>query len=78
MEIRVIAVWDSQSDDPWIAEAWDEWSIDGNGKGFDEALKKCERENAPHQVRVGIVNVPDNFLKNMFESHEVTGKVIDE
>lgn len=78
MEIRIIAVWNKLDDDPWIAEAWDEWSIDGNGEGFDKAVKKCKKEHgANSEVRVGIVEVPAGFLQDMFDPHKTVGKVVE-
>ncbi len=79
MEIRVIAVRHKGDADPWIVEAWDEWSIDGNSEGFEEAVRKCEKEHGTNsEVRVGIIEVPDGFLQDMFDPHKTTGKVVDE
>lgn len=71
MKIYVIAGKIEGEETPWILNAWDEWSIDANPSGWEDAIEECKKKSATAEVRVGIVNVPDDFLFQMFAPVEV-------
>ena len=68
MIIHIIATWPEGQDEPWILEAWDEWVFGENPEGFEEALQNRRRDYAGDgPVRVGILEVPDDSLRKLFE-----------
>lgn len=67
MKIFVIAAKADGEGAPWIMNAWDEWTIDSNPSGFDEACTKAEGISGRAQIRIGIVEVPDQFLFDLFK-----------
>ena len=53
--IEIYTIWTAlewESDAPWMLDAWDEYSIDGNASGWDEALEKAKDEAGGQPVRV--------------------------
>lgn len=78
MKIYVIAVWGKGEPTPWIATAWDEWSMEENPSGFEAVLKTHKNRYSNSEVQVGIVEVPDDFLREMFAPHEAKGTVVPE
>lgn len=48
MNLDIYLIWalsNSDPEAPWIVDAWDEFSIDGNEPGWSAAIKKAEEEN---------------------------------
>lgn len=63
----------------WVTEAWDEYTIDENYRGWEEALKKAEKVHGEGNVRVIQVVVPDDTLDRPFAIPQVNGTVrVDE
>lgn len=79
MKIFVIAAKIEAEETPWIINAWDEWTVDANYAGWEDAIKEAQEKVGPKtEVRVGEVKVPNSFLFDMFKNHSVEGKVGDE
>ncbi len=57
-----------------ILDAWDEWTLDGNEDGFEEKLQALRVEYPKGDIRVAIVEVPDDFFSNIFKPTRVKGK----
>lgn len=75
MKIHIIAAWVKGQKEPWILEAWDEWSFGKNPDGFEDALEYRKRGFAhDSQVCTGILEVPDDSLIKMFEPVEDPSK----
>ena len=74
MKLYVIAVADKSCETPWVVSAWDEYSVDENDCGFDEDVEKAKKTHPNGEVRIGILNVPNDFLHNMFKPYEATVK----
>lgn len=77
MRIHVIAVVTPGAETPWIAGAWDEYSIDENSSGYERDSQAIEAKYGPQNVRVGIVHVPDSFLNSLFKSVEITASKVE-
>lgn len=60
----------------WIVGAWDEWSIDENGEGFEEEYKKHAKEHGEGNLRVVNIEVPDGTMAKAFGVPTVEGKVV--
>ncbi len=58
-----------------ILDAWDEWTLDGNEDGFEEKLQALKGEYPKADIRVAIVEVPDEFFDNVFKATRVKGKL---
>lgn len=67
MKIYVIAIQTPGEETPWITNAWDEWTVDSNPTGFDDLFQQTRHSNPDAKVRIGIVEVPDSFLFNIFK-----------
>lgn len=77
MRIYVIAAKVEGEETPWIINAWDEWTMDANPSGFDEACEQAEeRAGADAQIRIGIIEVPDSFLFDLFKPVVAKGTVV--
>ncbi len=57
-----------------ILEAWDEWTLDGNEDEFEEKVQALRIEYPKADVRVAVVEVPDNFFSQVFRLVRVKGK----
>ena len=60
----------------WTSEAWDEYTIDENPEGFDEAIEKAHKEYGGDHVRVLQVRIPKGSLAKPFEVPTVEGTPI--
>jgi hypothetical protein len=56
---------DSDLEMPYVIDAWDEWTVDGNFDGWESEVKKQKEKNGDN-VRIGIVEIPDDFLSSLF------------
>jgi uncharacterized protein YciU (UPF0263 family) len=74
MKIFLIVARALNVQEPWILGAWDEWTIDENPTGFQEAVEEAIEKNKTAEVRVGCVEVPDEFMERIFEPIVVKGK----
>jgi hypothetical protein len=75
MKLYVIAVMSEDSETPWVVSAWDEYSIDENSDGFDADVAKAKKDHPGAEVRVGVLNMPKDFLLNMFKPYEAKATV---
>ncbi len=57
-----------------ILDAWDEWTLDGNEDGFEEKVQALKIEYPKADIRVAIVEVPDEFFSKVFRPIRVKGK----
>ena len=71
MKIHIIAAWVRGQKEPQILEAWDDLAFEKNPKGFEDDLEYRKKGFAhDSQVRAGILDVPDDSLRKMFEPVE--------
>lgn len=77
MKIYLIVAKIMNVETPWILGAWDEWTIDENPNGFQEAINEAREKNRTAEVRVGCVEVPDDFMEQIFQPIVVKGKPVD-
>ena len=77
MIIKAIVIRDCTISDPtyWIAEAWDEHTIDENPDGFAADLMGAERVYQPHNVRVLDIKIPEGTLAKAFDAPQVEGEI---
>jgi hypothetical protein len=77
MIIHVVVVRQSSGgeDSYWVAEAWDEYTVDENGWGFEEALQRCRSTHGADNVRVLKVQLPADALERPFRVPVVEGLV---
>lgn len=67
MKIHIIAVKAPDVDSPWVQSAWDEYTIDENPEGFQRDIEKAKEMHKDYEVRLGIIEVPDNFFSKIFD-----------
>jgi hypothetical protein len=60
----------------WTTEAWDEFTLDENPQGFEEALDKARQKHGDQHVGVLKVELPRGALAKPFEIPKVEGKVV--
>ena len=78
MKIYLIVVQaPTRGDSPWVWGAWDEWTIDENPDGYQEAINEARARNPSEEVRTACVEVPDGFLQQVFEPLSVKGKPME-
>lgn len=63
----------AEFDEAWMLDAWDEFTIEANPQGFDEAVKKAKSEHA--EVRVIPVHVDIAKVQHAFEIQPIDGEV---
>lgn len=59
MTIEVWMIWamlDSEPDAPWVVDAWDEYSIENNPSGWDDAVTKAKKENENIRITVSLID----------------------
>jgi len=66
------------SDAAWVVDAWDEWSMEQDYEGYERAIKRVGEECHECDIRVGIVEVPNNFLSSLYEIVSVKGEPCNE
>ena len=52
VKIHLIFEATEDGDAAWLVDAWDEYSIDGNPEGFDEAVKRAQQQSTAGRIRV--------------------------
>ena len=74
--MKIYTIWRNINsfEDAWLINAWDEYSIDGNNEGWQEALKEASNSNK-EDIKVIVVNVDNKELEKLFSTPEVSGKV---
>ena len=74
MQIKMI--WATYEQDPLatpeLVEAWDEYTIDNNPQGFDDALANAWSEAYVKEVRVVTTRINEDNLREFFGSGSVT------
>lgn len=69
--IDVYMIWaiepNSFNDGPWLVDAWDEHSVDGNSSGWDEAKKKAYDEHGAENIRIAKTRVDWNAVAATFQ-----------
>jgi len=60
----------------WTTEAWDEFTLDDNPQGFEEALAKARNQHGAEHVGILEVELPSGALAKPFEIPKVEGKVV--
>jgi hypothetical protein len=73
MKLYTILVRNSMDETAWVITAWDEYSVDENNEGWQQAIADA-RENY-FEMRISVVNVPNDFLEKPFMTPEVDGEV---
>lgn len=64
--ITVHLIWvTDESDTLWLADAWDEYSVDGNPEGWEGAIRKAEQENTA--VRITTTQLPYDQIEALFK-----------
>lgn len=76
MKIYVIAIQTPGEETPWIVNAWDEWTVDENPTGFNDLVEDTQFKNPGADVRIGIVEVPDSFLFDIFKPVTAKGTIV--
>jgi hypothetical protein len=77
MKLYVITAKNEAAGPPWVVTAWDEYTVDENGSGYEGAITDAMRLHGAENVRIGIVHVPENFLESLFEPVEVTATKVE-
>lgn len=65
--IAVLSIWavvESESDAPWLVEAWDEYVVDGNYEGWLEAINKAKAEYG--DIRILTTSVDYEAIQRAF------------
>jgi hypothetical protein len=75
MLIKLIVVRSSELDPPWVADAWDEGSVDENPEGWGKAVAKANEAYGASYVRVVNMKIPDDTLVRTFKEPVVDGVV---
>lgn len=75
MELHVILVREPVDGSIWSTEAWDEYTIDDNPTGFRDAVEKAKKQNGADNVRIMVVDVPDDCMENAFALTRVSGTI---
>lgn len=71
MKLYIIAARNPlEPDEPWVESAWDEYAVDDNPSGYEEAVRKARIMHGPDHVGVGIIHVSDGFLGKLFKARE--------
>lgn len=60
----IVVLQECEPDAPWVAGAWDEYSIDNNPEGYNEELEKHKSKSC--QVRVLPIIVPEANVMALF------------
>jgi len=63
----------AEFDEAWMVNAWDEFTIDANPQGWEEAVSKAKSEHA--EVRVIPVQVDITKVQHAFEIQPINGEV---
>lgn len=69
IEINLVWVLNNEAPHPWVVDAWDEFSIEENFEGYQEALEKAKKDH--DEVRVQRVSVPIRTVDSLFLPTEV-------
>lgn len=73
MKIHLIwAIAEDENDAPWLVEAWDEYSIDGNYDGYVAAVAKAGDENGGRNIRVTTIEADYDKVVAAFQPADVT------
>lgn len=76
MNFDLFTIWAREGNEPeavWCVDAWDEFSVDRNESGWQEAVAKAEAAN--DEVRVIIVTIQHEAVLNSFTSARINGEV---
>ena len=76
MKINLIIVEGGAKEMPFVVDAWDEYSMEENDTGFDEALKEAQATHVDRAVRVLTVEVPDDVVNNLFKVPVVKATIV--
>ncbi len=60
-----------------VLGAWDEYCIDSNPEGFDEAVDEIRRRNT-HEIRIVDVEVSEKSLRELFKTPKLEAKLVNE
>lgn len=70
--MKLHLIWAQADDTPWLIEAWDEDSIDGNYEGWDAALKKAAATHGGLNIRLTTTVVDYDKVLAAFQPIDVT------
>lgn len=82
MSTKILSLWitrkASDGEYPELIEAWDEYSVDGNWEGWDEAVKKgiASIGTDLDQYRIIELNVSYEAVQNAFTPHVLPAGVV--
>ena len=77
--IEVFMIWGSELVDPtatWLVESWDEFSIEANYDGWEEAISKAKHQN--EIVRITTTTVDYAAVQRAFEPTAIENSGIKE
>jgi hypothetical protein len=60
---------------PNVVDAWDEYTLEDNWRGFEEALAKAKANDAYEEVKTAIVSIPANDILSLFDTPRIKGEV---
>ena len=74
----IYTIWVSdghEEDDAWMADAWDEFTRDGNDIGYEKAINELESKHA--SVTVVPVSVSWNAVADKLRPRPIDGTVVE-
>ncbi len=74
MDIHLICARFGDEEHDEILDVWDEYTVDSNEDNFEEKVQELRGEYPKADIRVAIVEVPDNFFSQVFKPVRVKGK----
>lgn len=66
MILFCILVKHPQEDEPWVAGAWDEWTVEQNYEGWEEAVTATKDKHKESEIRIAGLEVPDGWMSDQF------------
>lgn len=73
MKINLIwAIAEGETNTPWLVDAWDEYSIDGNHYGWEQAVAKAGEEYGGRNIRVTTIEADYDKAVAAFLPADVT------